>query len=289
MTKVSHAPTIDRLGVVTVSFGSDMVLPAFLSSVSAADRPVIVADNAPHVGDSASIARDHDARYLAVPDNPGYGAAVNLAVQMLPGDIEWVLISNPDVVVHPGAIELLLSRAASDPAIGAVGPRILTSDRRTYPSARRIPSLRTGAGHAVFAAVWPSNPWSRAYRNDGDVSGPRDAGWLSGSCLLVRRSAFAEIGGFDTGYFMYFEDVDLGYRLGRAGYRNVYSPDAVVTHTGAHSTSERADQMSSAHHASARRFLRVRYPRRIHGPIRAVTSAGLWIRERVLRMTHEFD
>src|SRR5690606_10093760 len=106
-----------------------------------------------------------------------------------------------------------------------LGPRVLNEDGTTYPSARAVPSLRTGVGHALFTNLWTANPWSRRYRDDlAPADEARDAGWLSGSCVLVRRRAFDELGGFDEGYFMYFEDVDLGYRLGKAGYRNVYEP-----------------------------------------------------------------
>ena len=67
------------------------------------------------------------------------------------------------------------------------------------------------------------------------TGGPVDAGWLSGSCFLVRREAWEAIGGFDEGFFMFFEDVDLGRRIGEAGYRNVWVPTAEVTHLGGHS------------------------------------------------------
>jgi N-acetylglucosaminyl-diphospho-decaprenol L-rhamnosyltransferase len=105
--------------------------------------------------------------------------------------------------------------------------------------------------------------------------------------VLVRRSAFAELGGFDSGYFMYFEDVDLGYRLGKSGYRNVYEPSAVVTHTGAHSTSSDSGRMLTAHHDSAIRFLNRKYARRSLWPVRAVLTLGLRLRLAVVRRARE--
>ncbi|OMH47681.1 hypothetical protein BWZ31_12605, partial [Neisseria meningitidis] len=68
------------------------------------------------------------------------------------------------------------------------------------------------------------------HRDNRDMTTERTAGWLSGSCLLVRWDAFEQIGGFDERYFMYMEDVDLGDRFGRAGFDNVFCPDAVITH-----------------------------------------------------------
>ena len=123
-----------------------------------------------------------------------------------------------------------------------MGPAILTPDGVLYPSARRLPTLWLGAGHAILGWVWPTNPWTRKYRAENSGVHARTAGWLSGSCLLVRRKAFEQIGGFDERYFMYFEDVDLGARMQQAGWENCYVPDAVVTHIGGHATERQAAQ-----------------------------------------------
>jgi N-acetylglucosaminyl-diphospho-decaprenol L-rhamnosyltransferase len=164
-----------------------------------------------------------------------------------------------------------------------VGPATLTAEGELYPSARAVPSLRNGVGHALFANLWISNPWSRAYRNDADAKPVRrDAGWLSGACVLVRRSAFEELGGFDPEFFMYFEDVDLGYRLGKLGYRNVYEPAAVVTHTGAHSTASDSLAMIKAHHDSARRFLDKKYSGWKLWPVRTALAVGLKLRSSLI-------
>ncbi len=279
-----------RLGVVTVSYRSDHVLRALLASLPAATREhlaVVIADNAPESGDAARIAAEHGADYLALPANPGYGAAVNAGVARLPESVEWVLIVNPDATLAPGALDVLLERGESDPAIGAVGPLIRNSDGTVYPSAREVPSLRTGVGHAMLGPIWADNPWTRAYRKEAEETPRlRDAGWLSGSCALVRRSAYARIGGFDEGYFMYFEDVDLGVRLSRAGYRNVYEPAAEAVHAGAHSTGQASERMVRAHHDSARRFLASKYPGPLLWPVRVVLSIGLRLRSAwILRRT----
>jgi N-acetylglucosaminyl-diphospho-decaprenol L-rhamnosyltransferase len=269
-----------RIGVATVSFGSEDVLPGFLDSVkgaSLAPLQVVIADNKPSADVVASLAREQDARYLKLPSNPGYGGAMNRAVAALDSSVEWVLISNPDVVLGEGSIDILVGAAEEDPRIAAVGPAILTANGDIYPSARRVPSIRTGVGHALFYNLWPNNMWSRAYFSEFD-SEPRDAGWLSGACLLVRRSAFEKIGGFDEGFFMYFEDVDLGDRLAKAGYRNVYRPQAQVTHSGAHSTDGASELMLKAHHASASRFLSRKYSGLWLWPVRVALKLGLSVR-----------
>jgi N-acetylglucosaminyl-diphospho-decaprenol L-rhamnosyltransferase len=281
-----------RVAVVTVSYGSADVLEGFLESVATAAevRPlVVVADNRPDWDRRAEIERlaeVHGARYLPMERNLGYGGAMNAAVATLPAAVDLVLLSNPDVVLSPGALDRLAAVAEESPSIASVGPRILESDGSTYPSARAVPSVANGIGHALFAGVWPTNPWTRAYRADDDAQAPsrRDAGWLSGACVLVRRSAFEAIGGFDEGYFMYFEDVDLGYRLGRAGGRNVYAPEASILHTGAHSTAgDESARMLDAHHRSARRFLSIRYSGVLLWPVRTALGLGLSVRSALVR------
>ena len=280
-------PPSPEVAVVTVSYGSDSVLPAFLGSVQfASARPlqVVVADNRDGSGDRSveRIAGSFGADYLPLGANLGYGAAVNAAVAALPRSVGWVLISNPDVVMHRGALDRLLESAMANQRIAAVGPAIYTGLGVLYPSAREIPSLWTGVGHALFANVWTANPWTRSYRGV-ESNSRRNAGWLSGACLLVQRSAFEEVGGFDPNFFMYFEDVDLGYRFGRAGYYNLYEPAASVTHTGAHSTSSAADSMVRVHHLSAIRFLGKRYPGRLRWPVRAALSLSLSVRSTLIR------
>lgn len=283
-TSGAHAAT-PRLGVVTVSYRSETVLSEFLASVTAAStRPIVtvVADNLPGEGTARALAEAAGAHYLPMPSNLGYGGAMNAAVATLPDDIEWVLITNPDVVLTPGVMDRLREVGEEGTAIASIGPGVDNGDGTLYPSARAVPSLRTGIGHAMFTNLWPSNPWTRKYRNDTQVAERRDAGWLSGACLLVRRSAFHELDGFDTGYFMYFEDVDLGYRFGKLGYRNVYEPSVKVVHTGAHSTTTDSAAMIAAHHMSARRFLSKKYSGWWLWPVRFVLGIGLVVRSAII-------
>lgn len=277
---------IERVGIVTVAYESDAVLRPFLESIpraSSVEVHVVVVDNKPGSGDARGIAAGGGADYIAMESNRGYGHAVNRGVQELPPSIQWVLVSNPDVVLHEHALDILVNAARSTDGVGAVGPRILNADGTVYPSARDIPSIRTGIGHALFGSVWPTNPWSESYRNSrSDRVHRRYAGWLSGSCLLLDRTAFRAVGGFDDGYFMYFEDVDLGLRLGQLGYRSLYEPEAVAVHIGAHATTHEPHQMVRAHHASARRFLRRKYPGPLLAPVRLLLEVSLRAREFLL-------
>ncbi len=275
--------TSPRIGVVTVAFRADEVLKAFLETLpgsSSEHLACIVVDNSPTpVPRTRALTEAAHATYVPMPSNPGYGAAINAGVALLPASVEWILISNPDVELAAGVVDALRASGEADAKIGAVGPAVLNSDGSIYPSARSVPSLRTGVGHALFANLWHANPWTRRYRSE-TTGAPtaRNAGWLSGSCLLVRRSAFDAVSGFDDGYFMYFEDVDLGYRLGLAGYLNRYEPGVTVMHLGAQSTATESAAMVRAHHHTARRFLARKYSRWYLWPVRAALSVGLSLR-----------
>jgi N-acetylglucosaminyl-diphospho-decaprenol L-rhamnosyltransferase len=274
----------DGLVVVVVTYSPGDSLSAFLDSVSdATTRPVtvVLADNGSVDGVPEAAAAQGRAELLAIGENLGYGAAANRAVAGLDASVGWVLVSNPDIVLGPGALDTLLEAAGRWPRAGALGPLIHTDDE-VYPSARLQPSLGRGIGHAVFGAVWPANPWTRSYRQEGSVE-ERTAGWLSGSCVLLRREAWDSVDGFDPRYFMYFEDVDLGDRLGRAGWLNVYVPDATVVHTGGHATTRDAPtsaRMLREHHRSAYRFLADRYRGARWAPLRAGLRTALAARAR---------
>ncbi|MEO7146986.1 MAG: glycosyltransferase, partial [Terrimesophilobacter sp.] len=158
-------PTTDpRLAVVTVSYGSEDVLGPFLSSIPAASSAAVaiaIADNLPGSGGAVErLAAERRANYLPMSANLGYGSAMNAGVRALPGSVDWILLSNPDVLLSPGAIDALVAVGGRDDSIASVGPAILNSDGTLYPSARAVPSLRTGIGHAMFSNLWPGNPWT---------------------------------------------------------------------------------------------------------------------------------
>ena len=277
------SPLLSSTAVVTVTYNSSSQLDDFLASITASETEglgCVVADNSStDVAITRDITQAHGGTLLALSRNLGYGGAINAAIRTLPHEIDYVLISNPDVKIGYLATSALLDEMSTDSRVGSVGPRVLNADGSTYPSGRQLPSLRTGIGHALFSHIWPQNPWSRAYRAESEGADiRREVGWLSGSCLLVRRSAFEQLAGFDESYFMYFEDVDLGYRLGKAGWKNIYTPSASVIHAGAASTSAESGKMLRAHHDSAYRYLEKKYSAPYLAPIRLVLKAGLRLR-----------
>ncbi|MEO6703054.1 MAG: glycosyltransferase family 2 protein [Jatrophihabitantaceae bacterium] len=282
--------TEDVVGLVAVTYGSGDSLTTFLDSLpGATSRPldVLLADNGSTDQAPQRAAAERDGvRLLDTGGNLGYGRAANLGAAQVAGD--WIVLANPDVEWTPGAIDELLAVAERWPRAGALGPLIRNPAGEVYPSARELPSLSRGIGHALCGWWWPSNPWTRAYRQERAEPVERVAGWLSGSCLLVRRVAFESVGGFDPSYFMYFEDVDLCHRLADAGWLNVYAPSSQIVHTGSHSTVQHKREMFIEHHRSAYRYLSGRYPGPRWAPVRAVLWVGLVARSRLIPPVIDF-
>ena len=272
----------DELVVVTVTYSPGPHLDRFLASLShATDRPVsvIMADNGSTDGaPEEAMGRYPNARLLPTGANLGYGTAVNRAVAEIGPEAEFFVVANPDVQWGPRCIDILLEAAARWPRAGALGPLIRDPDGSVYPSARHLPSLIRGGMHAVIGPLWKSNPWTAAYRQDRLEPSEPPVGWLSGSCLLLRRAAFDEVDGFDERYFMYMEDVDLGDRLGKAGWQNVYVPSAEILHDKGHATGRDPARNLAAHHESTYTFLSDRYPKRWQAPLRWTMKAALAVR-----------
>lgn len=279
----ADAPAPARVRVVTIAYHPGDELADFarsLADATTAAVELVIVDNGTDPEVSDRVAAEAGGRVVRTGVNLGYGAGANAGAAG--ATAPWLVVANPDVVWRPGSLDALLAAAGRHPSAGAFGPALLNEDGTVYPSARELPSLTQGVGHALLGKVWPGNPWTRTYQRRQETAGTeRVAGWLSGACLLLRREAFEAVGGFDEDYFMFFEDVDLGERLGRAGRPSVYVPSAQVVHVGGVSWKARPAAMISAHHRSAERYLHRRYARWYHWPVRAAVSLGLRAREAV--------
>jgi N-acetylglucosaminyl-diphospho-decaprenol L-rhamnosyltransferase len=275
--------TADGVRVISIVFHPGDELTDFtrsLATATSAPVELVLVDNGTDGTVADRVAAAAGGRVLRTGQNLGYGGGANAGARG--ADQDWLVVANPDVVWEPGSLDALLAAARRHPTAGAFGPALLNEDGTVYPSARELPSLTQGVGHALLGRVWPGNPWTRAYQQRQESAGTeRVAGWLSGACLLLRREAFEAVGGFDEDYFMFFEDVDLGERLALAGWASVYVPTARVVHVGGVSWKAKPARMISAHHASAERYLHRRYHRWYQLPVRVAISLGLKARELV--------
>jgi N-acetylglucosaminyl-diphospho-decaprenol L-rhamnosyltransferase len=247
-----------RTGAAVVNYNTGLALAACVASLRAAGvAEIVVVDNGSVDGSLATLdADDTSVRVERTGRNLGYGTAVNRGAALL--TTPYVLVVNPDIVIDPGAVDALGKALDAEPDVAVVGPAIRDVAGEPYPSARSFPSFTVGAGHAFVGLIWPDNRWTRRYRGSPPdaPAGVREADWVSGACCLVRREAFESVGGFDEGYFMYVEDLDLCWRLRRAGWRVLYEPAAAAVHHQGLSTAAHPYRMLAAHHRSTWRFAR---------------------------------
>lgn len=250
------APDIaQRIDAVIVNYNArDELLRCVRSLRAEGVYDITVVDNGSVDSSRASLAEaDPEARFIETGANLGYGGGANRGLAQ--GQRELVLVCNADVVVRPGTLAALTSTLDANPRLGLVGPRLVNPDGTLYPSARTFPSLVDSMGHGFLGLVAPRNRFSRSYKMlDWDHAAEREVDWVSGSCFLARRRVLAELGGFDTSYFMYLEDVDLCWRLRNKGWGVAYEPSGCVLHVQGVSTDQHPYRMIAAHHQSLLRF-----------------------------------
>jgi N-acetylglucosaminyl-diphospho-decaprenol L-rhamnosyltransferase len=270
-----------ELAVVIVNFNAgDHLLRSVssaLESAGEASLDVVIVDNASSDGSAERAARTFPSvRLVSNAFNRGFAAAANQGIAATAAP--YVFLLNPDAEVSAGTLGGLVKLAEEHPRVGALGVLVRAPDGSIYPSARTVPGLAVGLGHAFLGLVKPDNRYSRAYTMaDWDRRSERDVEWVSGAAMLLRRAALEEVGPFDEGYFMYVEDVDLCTRLRRRGWAVRFTPELEVAHEGGVSTA-RSRRMFFEHARSASRyFARHRSP----GPLallRPFVRAALWAR-----------
>ncbi len=242
-----------RVDAIVVDFHAGPSLHACVESLLGEGLEPTVVDNAvPSVSASSLAELASRAHIVATGANLGYGGGMNRGVAATSGEL--LLICNPDIVVHPGAVEALVATFDAHPEWGIVAPTILTPEGAVYPSIRRFPGSLDAAGHALLGQVWPQNPFTVRYLTPQRGEDAWGVDWVSGACFMVRRHCFEMIGGFDEAFFMFAEDLDLCRRIHEAGLGIGLAPKAVVTHVEGVSRRRRPYRMLVAHHRSALRY-----------------------------------
>jgi N-acetylglucosaminyl-diphospho-decaprenol L-rhamnosyltransferase len=246
-----------QLSVVVVNHNAGPYLERCLDSVAASSGElpveVVVVDNASRDG-SARVAQERpDVRVIENRTNLGFAAAANIGIRVTEGP--YLLLLNPDAEIVSGTLAGLVKVADERADAGAIGALVRNPDGTIQPSARRIPGTFEALMHAFLGPVVPGNRWTGAYTMAAwDRSSEREVEWVSGSAMLLRRSALHYVGVFDEGYFMYVEDVDLCTRLRRAGWTVLFSPELEVTHEVGVSARSQSRRMAREHSRSIYRY-----------------------------------
>ena len=267
--------TWPALAVVTHDSAADLrrTLPGHAAAAERLGVPAIFVDNASTDG-TVALLREWAGRAPAVEvveheRNLGYAAAANRAFEV--GGHRDILLLNPDVEL-PGAnpVEALARGLADQPGTGAVAPRLIDADGTVQPTARRLASFPAMLGSLPAARfVPPLRHTYERYLAPSQSEDPTPVGWVIGAAMLVRRTAFDAVGGFDEGFFLYMEDADFCRRLNRSGWLVEYLPDVRLRHGYARASSAPgATVLGSAarrrHFASLARYWR-KHPRALIG------------------------
>jgi GT2 family glycosyltransferase len=267
------------LAIIIVSWNVRDLLRACLSSLQRypatqhAQR-IVVVDNASTDESAAMVRQEFPAVQLVANTlNRGFTGGNNDGIHAAE---EWfgatdpatsyVLLLNPDTEIHAGTLDAMLNFAETHPQSGLIGPQLLYPDGAIQSSRRRFPTLMT----ALFESTWLQPYAPRQLLDDFYMRGAPDdltcdVDWVYGAAMLVRRSAYQQVGLLDEQtFFMYSEEVDWCKRLKDAGWQIVYLPQAKITHYEGRSSAQ----------ASARRMIlfntsKVRYFRKHHSPLKA--------------------
>lgn len=230
-----------NLSIIFVNWNSAGWLRKSLLSIAAyppvGSYEILVVDNASGDDCSAMLAAEFpQVGYFASQTNLGFASANNLAFEHSSG--EQVLFLNPDTEVTPGALEELQSALHALPGAGLVGAKLLNTDLSVQTSyTQRFPTILNQMLDAeLLRRLWPRSRFFGMRPLFDARQGATEVECVSGACMLAARNAFEAVGMFSTRYFMYSEDVDLCWKIRRAGWKVYLAPTASVIHHGGSSS-----------------------------------------------------
>lgn len=232
----SDIPSASSISVAIVSYNSRELLRDCLASIESERwKQVIVIDNASTDGSYEMVRQDFPwVKLISSGKNDGYGAAANRAITSCSS--EYVLLLNCDTLVQPGSVQALSSYLDQHPQVAIAGPHLVNPDGTSQISCFRFPTPLQ-----ILMRDTSLSPFIRRFYNsflDESHHDDRNVPWVLGAALAIRRLAFDAVGGFDESFFMYFEEVDLCYRLYEAGWEVHFARAARVTHLGGGSTKQ---------------------------------------------------
>jgi len=247
------------LAVVIVNYNAGEFLERCVASVfegaGGLALDVVVVDNASRDGSAlAAKAEQPRMRLIENATNRGLSAAWNQGAAET--DAPWILFLNPDAEIWDGDLASFVKVGEGRPGVAVLGPVVRNADGTIYESGRVFPSVGQAVGHAFLGPFAPANRYTRSYKQTGwDRRTEREVDWVSGACMLVRRSAFEEVGRFDEAFWLYGEELDLCTRLREAGWRVLFTPELEILHEGGVSTG-RSRRTHVMHSSSIYRYYR---------------------------------
>ena len=249
-----------KLSIVIVSWNTKDLLEACLDSVYEypPNHPfeVWVVDNKSK-DDTVAMVREKfpQVELIASEENLGFAGGNNCAIPHCTG--EYVLLLNPDTEVKPDALNELVAFMDENPEAGAAGSRLLNADETLQPSCHPRPTLSREFWRMFYLDKFL--PYGSYNMHKWDVTQPREVDVLMGASLLVRKQILDTVGLLDDGYFMYSEEVDLCYRLQKAGWKLFWVPQSQVVHFWGQSAKQVMTEMFLQLYRAKLRFFRKHY------------------------------
>lgn len=232
-----------KLSIIIVSWNVREDLVRCLESIKK-NRPrdkyeVITVDNASTDGTAETVRNLFpDVKMIVNDTNRGFAAANNQGIKIAQG--QYLLLLNPDTIVHPESLNLLVDFLNDNQDVGICGPKLLNDDGTIQPSTRGRPSFRAALYRHTFVRLLRifRGQYRKWLMKDFGHDKQMDVDEVTGAALLIRRPVIEQIGDMDEAFFMYYEDVDLCYRAKQADWRIVFVPDAEITHLGGRSAEQ---------------------------------------------------
>jgi N-acetylglucosaminyl-diphospho-decaprenol L-rhamnosyltransferase len=242
-----------RVAAVVVSHGHPRELEESLPALRPQVDELVVIANIP-----GSVPDGVDAVHNEAP--LGFGANVNRGVALTTAEL--VVSANPDAIPEPGAVDALRAFMEAHPRCGIAGPQMVFPDGTWQPSRRRFPTVSgTIVRRTPLRLVLAQR--HHFHLDEAPPAQPVEADWMLGGFLMLRRELLTALGGFDEGFRLYGEDIDLAYRAMRAGWERWYVPQAVVRHEHKAETDKRwLTRRTLWHWAGVLRFVR-KHPERL--------------------------
>ncbi len=261
----ASANALVDLSVIILTYNTrDLTCACAQSVIADAGRApygieIIVVDNASTDGTATALSQAAPGvRIIVNESNLGFSRGNNIGLSAARG--RYMMLLNSDTETQPGALQALIAFMDAHPDAGACGPMLLNADGSLQPSGRPLPSVWT----SIMSMTRLYRLWKRDfYRQAGrDYNAIAKVGEVSGAALLVRREAYASVGGLDPNLFAYYEDIDWCKRIGDAGFSVYYAPGARVTHYWK-STSRSVSELAYRAGQNSQRY----YYAKHHGPI----------------------
>lgn len=254
--------SLPQVSIIIVNFNGSKVILNCLGSIfkhlTSTSFEVIVVDNASTDNSPKRIVqRFPQVKLLHQQKNWGFGTANNIGAQKAAG--EYLFLLNSDTLLTRDILPTLIAKLEHHAQVGIVGPRLLNMDGSfqlstayeiglwgEFRTLQQVRQYRLPANRPRLA---------KTYATDRFVD------IVVGAAMLMRRSLFEQVGGFDEAFFMYFEESDLCQRIRQLGYKVLYTPEVALIHLGGYSIAQSADKMAAEYRHSQRYYYQKHRPR----------------------------